>query len=83
MESKKLHEEEKKKKQEKKIRQEEQKEKNSMRNHDKLLPISKNRTGNLQSQVSGNLLYHDVFFTFMSHFVQDDTHLLKDLSKIS
>jgi hypothetical protein len=32
----------------------------------------------LQVRVAGQLLYHDVFSTYMRHFVQDDPHLLKD-----
>jgi hypothetical protein len=31
----------------------------------------------LQSRVAGQLLYHDVFSTYMRHFVQDDPHPLK------
>jgi hypothetical protein len=31
----------------------------------------------LQSRVAGQLLYHDVFSTYMHHFVQDDPHPLK------
>ncbi len=50
-----------------------------MRNHDKLLPTAKNRTRNLQSRVAGQLLYHDVFSTYMRHFVQDNPHSLKDV----
>ena len=49
----------------------------SNRNHDKLLPTAKNRTGNLPSRVAGQLLYHDVFSMYMHHFVQDDPHPLK------
>jgi hypothetical protein len=64
---------EKKKRKEKKRR----KGKKSKRNHDKLLPTAKNRSGNLQSRVAGQLLYHDVFSTYMCHFVQDDPHTLK------
>jgi hypothetical protein len=33
----------------------------------------------LQSRVAGQLLYHDVFSTYMRHFIQDDPHPLKDL----
>jgi hypothetical protein len=33
----------------------------------------------LQSRVAGQLLYHDVFSTYMCHFVQDDSHPLKDI----
>jgi hypothetical protein len=66
------------KKREKKKRKEEKK-KNSKRNHNKLLPTAKNRTGNLQFRVAGQLLYHDVFSTYMRHFVQDDPHPLKDI----
>ncbi len=50
-----------------------------MGNHEKLLPTAKNRTGNLQSRVAGQLLYHDDFSTYMCHFVQDDPHPLKDI----
>ena len=67
-----------KEKKEKKKRKEEKKTKKSKRNHEKLLPTAKNRTGNLQSRVAGQLLYHDVFSTYMRHFVQDDPHSLKD-----
>jgi hypothetical protein len=35
------------------------------------------RTGHLQSRVAGQLLYHDVFSTYMRHFIQDDPHPLK------
>ncbi len=42
-----------KEKKEKKKRKEETKKKKSKRNHDKLLPTAKNRTGNLQSRVAG------------------------------
>jgi hypothetical protein len=68
-----------KRKKEKKKRKEEKKKKKSKRNHDKPLPTANNRTGNLQSRVAGQLLYHVVFSTYMSHFVQDDPHLLKDV----
>jgi hypothetical protein len=51
--------------------------KKSKRNHDKLLPTAKNRSGSLQSRVAGQLLYHDVFSTYMCHLVQDDSHPLK------
>ncbi len=33
----------------------------------------------MQSRVAGQLLYHDVFSTYMHHFIQDDPHLLKDV----
>ncbi len=33
----------------------------------------------MQSRVAGQLLYHDVFSTYMRHFVQDDPHSLKDV----
>jgi hypothetical protein len=66
-----------KRKKEKKKRKEEKRKKKSKRNLDELLPTTKNRTGNLQSRVSGQLLYHDVFSTYMRHFVQDDPHSLK------
>ncbi len=33
----------------------------------------------MQSRVAGQLLYHDVFSTYMCHFVQDDSHPLKDI----
>ncbi len=72
---KKQQEEEKKKKREKEKKRRKKKKK-SKRNHDKLLPTAKNRTGNLQSRVAGQLLYHDVFSTYMCHFVQDDPHPL-------
>ncbi len=32
----------------------------------------------MQIKVAGQLLYHDVFSTYMRHFVQDDPHSLKD-----
>ncbi len=63
----------------KKKRKEEKKRKKSKRNHDKLLPTAKNRTGNLRSRVAGQLLYHDVFSMYMHHFVQDDPNPLKDI----
>jgi hypothetical protein len=65
-------------KKEKKKRKEEKKKKKSKRNHDNLLPTAKNRSGNLQVRVAGQLLYHDVFSTYMCHFVQDDPHSLKN-----
>jgi hypothetical protein len=68
-----------KEKKEKKKRKEEKKKKKSKRYYDKLLPTAKNRTGNLQSRVAGQLLYHDVFSRYMRHFVQDDPHPLKDV----
>jgi hypothetical protein len=68
-----------KRKQKRKKRKEEKKKKKSKGNHDKLLPTAKNRTGNLQVKVAGQLLYHDVFSTNMRHFVQDDPHPLKDV----
>jgi hypothetical protein len=68
-----------KEKKEKKKRKEEKKKKKSKRNHDKLLPTATNRTGNLLSRVASQLLYHDVFSTYMCHFVQDDPHPLKDV----
>ena len=67
---------EKEKKEKKKRKEEKEK---SKRNHDKLLPTAKNRTGNLQSRVAGQLLYHDNFSTYMRHFVQDDIYQLKDV----
>ncbi len=33
----------------------------------------------MQSRVAGKLLYHDVFSTYMHHFVQDDPNPLKDV----
>jgi hypothetical protein len=66
-----------KRKKVKKKRKEEKKKKKSKRNHDKLLPTAKNRTGNLQSRVASQLLYHDVFSRYMHHFVQDGPHPLK------
>jgi hypothetical protein len=33
----------------------------------------------LQSRVASQFLYHDVFSTYMCHFVQDDPHPLKDI----
>ena len=42
-------------------------------------PTAKNRTGNLPSRVAGQLLYHDVFSTYMHHFIQDYPHPLKDV----
>jgi hypothetical protein len=60
-------------------RKEEKKKKKSKRNHEKLLPIAKNRTGNLPSRVAGQLFYHDVFSMYMCHFVQDDIYPLKDV----
>ncbi len=68
----------KKEKKEKQKRKEEKKKKKSKRNCDKLLPTAMNRTGNLSSRVAGQLLYHDVFSTYMCHFVQDDLYPLKD-----
>jgi hypothetical protein len=66
-----------KEKKEKKKRKEEKKKKKSKRNPDKLLPTAKNKTGNLQSRVAGQLLYQVVFSMYMCHFVQDDPHPLK------
>ncbi len=66
-----------KEKKEKEKRKEEKKKKKTKRNHDKLLPTAKNRSGNFQSRVAGQLLYHDAFSTYMCHFVQDDPHPLK------
>jgi hypothetical protein len=68
-----------KEKKEKKKRKEDKKKKKTKRNHEKLLTTAKNRTGNLQSRVAGQLLYHDVFSTYMRRFVQDDLHQLKDV----
>jgi hypothetical protein len=45
----------------------------------KLLLTTKNRTRNLPSRVDGQCLYHDVFSTYMRHFVQDDIYQLKDV----
>ena len=64
-------------KKEKKKRKEEKKKKKSKRNYEQLLPTAKNRTGHLQVKVAGQLFYHDVFSTYMRHFVQDDPHPLK------
>jgi hypothetical protein len=64
---------------EKKRQRKEKKKNKSKRNHDKLLPTAKNRTENLQSRVAGQLLYHDVFSTYMCHFIQDDPHPLSDV----
>ncbi len=69
---------EKEKREKKKKRRKEEKKK-SKRNHEKLLPTAKNRTGNLQVRVAWQLLYHNVFSTYMCHFVQDDPHPLKDV----
>jgi hypothetical protein len=33
----------------------------------------------LQSRVAGQLLYHDVFSTYMCQFIQDDPHPVKDV----
>jgi hypothetical protein len=33
----------------------------------------------LQSRVASQLLYHDVFSTYMHHFIQDDPHPLKNV----
>ncbi len=66
-------------KKEKKKRKEEKKKKKSKRNCDKLLPTAKNRTGKLQVKVASQILYHDVFSTYMHRFVQDDPHSLKDV----
>jgi hypothetical protein len=68
----------KKKRKKKKRRKEKEKEK---RNQEKLLPTAKNRTGNLQSRVAGQCHYHDVFSTYMRHFVQNDPCSLKDVIK--
>jgi hypothetical protein len=53
--------------------------KKKKRNQGKLLSTAKNRTGNLPSRVAGQLLYHDVFSTYMCHFVQNDIYPLKDV----
>ncbi len=45
----------------------------------KTTSYAKNRTGNLPSKVAGQCLYHDVFSTYMRHFVQDDIYQLKDV----
>jgi hypothetical protein len=45
----------------------------------KTIPTAKKRTGNLPSRVASQLLYHDVFFTYMCHFVQDDIYPVKDV----
>ncbi len=66
-----------KEKKEKKQRKEEKKKKKSKGNYEQLLPTATNRTGYLQVKVAGQLLYHDVFYTYMRHFVQDDPHPLK------
>ncbi len=60
-------------------RKEEKKKKKSKRNLEELLPTAKNRTGNLQVRGARQLLYHDVFSTYMRRFVQDDPHSLKDV----
>jgi hypothetical protein len=52
-----------------------------MRNQGKLLPTAKNRTENLPSIVASQLLYHDVFSTYMGHFVQNDIYRLKDVTQ--
>ncbi len=43
------------------------------------MTTAKNRTGNSPSRVASQLLYHDVFSTYMRHFVQDDLYPLKDV----
>jgi hypothetical protein len=50
-----------------------------MRNNGKVLPTTSNRTGNLPSKVAGQLFYHDVFSTFVRHFVQGDIYPLKNV----
>jgi hypothetical protein len=50
-----------------------------MRNQEKLLLTTNNRTGNLPYRVASQLLYHDVFSTYMRHFFQDDIYPLKDV----
>jgi hypothetical protein len=75
LESKKQQEEEKKKKIRKKKKRRKEKEKNPR----EIMTNYKNRTGNLLSRVAGQLLYHDVFSTYMRHFIQDDPHPLKDV----
>ena len=72
-------EKEKKRKRKEKKRKEEKKKKKSKRNHEKLLPTAKNRTGNLQVRGARQLLYHDVFSTYMRNFVQGDINQLKDV----
>jgi hypothetical protein len=68
-----------KRKKREKQRKEEKKKKKSKRNYKQLLPTAKNRTGHLQVKVAGQLLYHDVFSTYMHHFIQDDPHPLKNV----
>ncbi len=68
-----------KRKKREKTKKKKKKKKKSKRNHDKLIPTAKNRSGKLQVRVAGQLLYHDVFSTYMHHFVQDDPHSLKDV----
>jgi hypothetical protein len=65
------------KKKKRKRKEKKKKKKTLKRNHDKLLPTAKNRSGHLQSRLAGQLLYHDVFSTYMRHFIQDDPHSLK------
>jgi hypothetical protein len=72
----------KRKKREKEKERRKEKEK-TKRNHDKLFPNAKNRSGILQSRVAGQLLYHDGFSTYMRHFVQDDPNSLKYVIQIS
>ncbi len=69
--------ESKKKKTRRREKIEKEKKKKSKRNHDKLLPTAKNRSRNLQVRVAGQL-HHDVFSTYMRHFVEDDPHSLKN-----
>jgi hypothetical protein len=79
LESKQNQEEEKKKRKE--IKKQKKKTKKTNQNQANLLPTSKNRTGKLLSKVAGQCLYHDVFTTYMRHFLPNDIHLLKDIIK--
>jgi hypothetical protein len=67
------------KKKRKEKKKQKKKEKKQKRNQEKLLPTTKNRTGNLPSRVAGQCFYHDVFSTYMRYFIQNDIHPLKDL----
>ncbi len=77
MESKQKQEEEKKKKEEKTKKTKRQQQKSQ----EKLLPTAKNRTGKLATRVTSQCLYHDVFTTYLHHFLPNDLHLLKDIIK--
>ena len=76
LESKQKQDKEKKKKEKKKQKKNDKKNK---KKQEKLLPTTKNTTGKLVSRFTYKCLYHNVFTTYLHHFLPNDLNLLKNI----